>query len=111
MFCSKCGAVSVGNYCPICGQKIRTPLADFRVQERRCKKSFISEMCPHDDLPALQLAEACWLAGTAKYLAPSSLICGHRVGELRPNAYANLEKAEALARRLYLSLCDLLRTD
>ena len=108
MFCSKCGAAAVGNYCSVCGQKIRTPLAEFRVEERRRKKIFMSEMCSGIDIPARNLAAACWMVGDTKYLRG---ICGLRVGEIRPDAYTNLEKAEALARRLYFSLCDLLRTD
>lgn len=110
MFCSRCGAAVAGNYCSVCGQKIRTPLAEFRVEEHRRKKAFMSEMCALTDIPSQHLADACWAAGSTKYTNVNA-VCGRSVGEIRPNAYANLEKAEALARRLYFSLCDLLRTD
>ena len=40
MFCSKCGAAATGNYCCVCGQKIRTPDAENLLRLRRVSRKF-----------------------------------------------------------------------
>lgn len=41
MTCVKCGAEASGNYCCVCGRKIRNPLAEFRLAERRALKKMV----------------------------------------------------------------------
>lgn len=39
MFCSKCGAAVVGNFCAVCGEKVRTPGQDLVITFRRTARS------------------------------------------------------------------------
>lgn len=40
MFCSKCGAAVTGNFCCVCGERVRSALEDFRREERRQRAIF-----------------------------------------------------------------------
>ena len=43
MFCSKCGAAVTGNYCSVCGQKIRTPAHENYLELQRARQAFTKQ--------------------------------------------------------------------
>ena len=105
MFCSKCGAAVTGNYCCVCGEKLRDPLAEFRLSERRRKAAFKGAAGGRTNLPLCHVAEACWDAASLKYRLLHA--CDAR-GVLYPDSWSRLQKSEDCARRLFNELAALL---
>ncbi len=97
MFCSKCGAVVSGKFCSSCGQRIRTPLEEFRLEEKRRRRKIEELGRSLLGLPGLHIASACWLAVCLKY-ADCPALFGWYVPD---SAFSNLEKADGEARDLF----------
>ena len=57
MFCSKCGAAVTGNYCCVCGQKIRTPEAENFLRLCRAKREFTAYK---GSLLDLKISQSAW---------------------------------------------------
>ena len=117
MFCINCGAAVSGHYCSCCGRKVRPALAEFRLAERRRRKSFdtecqasfeTDEKAPDNEKQAIvisrsKLADACWMRAEA--LNPDPTFWpgpfGSKPCELKQNAYEILGKVEADARAMF----------
>ena len=72
VFCTKCGSAANGRYCSNCGQRLRSRLEEYRLIEKRMRKEFIDSCSQIKDTclfktDLMHLAEACWLASTARY--------------------------------------------
>lgn len=105
MFCKKCGAVVTGNYCCVCGERIRSEVDEFRLAERRKRAAFKNTL---GILPmAGRIASACWDAASLKYD-----LCGcSNGGLLCCDAYERLQKVDTLARKLFIRLREELIAD
>lgn len=100
MFCSKCGAAVTGRYCSKCGQRIRSQMEEFRLNERRRKAAFLNQRrSPHF---TLDVADACWRAADNKFDLGGCVWNGL----VSPDAYDRLEKVEDFAGQLYARLVE-----
>lgn len=101
MFCSKCGAAVTGNFCCVCGERIRSALEDFRREERRQRAIFKASIGVDIGSVKVHIAQSCWLAAANKCELERGVIGG---GKIAADAYDRLQKTAALARRLYTVL-------
>lgn len=85
MFCKKCGAYVRDKYCGNCGARVRTGLAEFRMEQRRARTAFkkavgckykIKNSC----LPPVglgQLEDAAWWMAEEVYADPVATALQH----------------------------------
>ena len=103
MFCSKCGAAVTGNYCCVCGERVRSAAWIFRRKERQRRSIFKASTGAKVGTIEIHIADACWHAAANKYKLVAAVIDGDNI---QPDAYDRLQKTEALARRLYMVLME-----
>lgn len=101
MYCTKCGAVVIGKYCSVCGQRVRSEMEEYKLLKRRAEREY-KRVCTqngHADLYTNHIANACWLAALAKY--------EKRPDEARwSEVIASLDKIDCTARALFDKLKD-----
>lgn len=106
MFCRKCGAAVSGNYCCVCGERVRSAAEVFRRDVRRKKSALKTSVGAGigADCRCIKehILDSCWYAASNKYELQ------HAVWEdkVRPYAYERLQKTADLAHRLYLVLME-----
>lgn len=103
MFCRKCGAAVSGNFCCVCGERVRSALEIFRLDERRKKTAFKKSVKADISGTLIHLADACWAAADRKCELHRAVTGS---GKVQPDAYDRLQKTADLARRLYAVLLE-----
>lgn len=103
MFCSKCGAAVTGNYCCVCGERVRSAVEEFRREERRQRALFKASIGVDTESVKVHIANSCWHAAANKCELQRGVI---GCGKIAADAYDRLQKTAALARRLYMVLME-----
>lgn len=103
MFCSKCGAAVAGNFCCVCGERVRSAVEIFRREERRQRALFKSSIGVDIGSVKVHIANSCWLAAANQCELERGVIGS---GKIAADAYDRLQKTAALARRLYMVLME-----
>lgn len=85
MFCTKCGSYARDKYCGNCGMRVRTGLAEFRLEQRRARTAFRKEVDRKYQIkghclavPGLgQLEDAAWWMAEEVYADPVATALQH----------------------------------
>lgn len=102
MFCANCGAAVSGNYCSVCGRKIRSALEEFRLAERKAAKELQKhagvkcKRAVNDGYGCIgRLMDACVMAARNSYRRLDDSIYWTRYGDPAEFEELMLEKLEA----------------
>lgn len=112
MFCVKCGAAVNGNYCSVCGYKVRGGFAEFNIEGRRRRKSFLQ---PYKDggkevgKGVYWLADCCWTIASTNMVKPDRIFIAPYTDILRPDAFDLFDEIEKTATELFFAMRPFLR--